>query len=91
MTISSLAKMLVGVNNVVVENLDFSADDNEIIISARPYKRDQCRCGICGRKGMVLLYSNFPGQGTNQDSLKTLKKRLCGCRCICPGKASRNI
>ena len=50
MTISSLAKMLVGVNNVVVENLDFSADDNEIIISARPYKRDQCRCGICGRK-----------------------------------------
>ena len=33
-TISSLAKMLVGVNNVVVENLDFSADDNEIIISA---------------------------------------------------------
>ena len=50
MTISSLAKMLVGVNNVVVEHLDFSADDNEIIISARPYKRDQCRCGICGRK-----------------------------------------
>ena len=49
-TISSLAKMLVGVNNIVVENLDFSADDNEIIISARPYKRDQCRCGICGRK-----------------------------------------
>ena len=26
-TISSLAKMLVGVNNMVVENLDFSADD----------------------------------------------------------------
>ena len=50
MTISSLAKMLVGVNNIVVENLDFSADDNEIVISARPYKRDQCRCGICGRK-----------------------------------------
>ena len=49
-TISSLAKMLVGVNNMVVENLDFSADDNEIVISARPYKRDQCRCGICGRK-----------------------------------------
>ena len=49
-TISSLAKMLVGVNNIVVENLDFSADKNEIIISARPYKRDQCRCGICGRK-----------------------------------------
>ena len=49
-TISSLAKMLVGVNNIVVENLDFSANDNEIVISARPYKRDQCRCGICGRK-----------------------------------------
>ena len=49
-TISSLAKMLVGVNNIVVENLDFSANDNEIVISARLYKRDQCRCGICGRK-----------------------------------------
>ena len=50
MTISSLAKMLVGVNNIVIENLDFSADGHEIIISARPYKRDQCRCGICSRK-----------------------------------------
>ena len=43
MTISSLAKMLVGVNNIVVENLDFSANDNEIVISAKPYKRDQCK------------------------------------------------
>ena len=50
MTISSLAKMLVGVNNIVVENLDFFSDNNKIVISARPYKRDQCRCGICGRK-----------------------------------------
>ena len=49
-TISSLSKMLVGVNNIVVENLDFSAEDNEIVIRARPYKRDLCRCGICGRK-----------------------------------------
>lgn len=52
MTISSLAKMLVGVNNIAVENLDFSANDNEIIISVRPYKRDHCRCGICGRKAL---------------------------------------
>ena len=42
--------MLVGVNNIVVNNLDYSADANEIVISARPYKRDRCRCGICGRK-----------------------------------------
>ena len=57
-TISSLAKMLVGVNNIVVENLDFSADDNEIVISARPYKRDQCRCGICGRKAPRYDWGN---------------------------------
>ena len=54
MTISSLAKMLVGVNNIVVENLDFSANDNEIVISVRPYKRDQCRCGICVSANNVI-------------------------------------
>ena len=58
MTISSLAKMLVGVNNIVVENLDFSANDNEIVISVRPYKRDQCRCGICGRKAPRYDWGN---------------------------------
>ena len=32
MTISSLAKMLVGVNNIVVENLDFFSDNNKYLL-----------------------------------------------------------
>ena len=57
-TISSLAKMLVGVNNIVVENLDFSANDNEIVISARPNKRNQCF--------RVFLYPRHPYPGRRQ-------------------------
>ena len=52
MTISSLAKCISGVNRMVVENVEIeSAETNPIvIISARPTKRDSCRCGICGKK-----------------------------------------
>ena len=49
-TISSLAKMIIGVNSMVVENLDVSEKGDQIIIQARPYKRDMCRCGLCGKK-----------------------------------------
>lgn len=52
MTISSLAKYIAGVNRIVVENVDIENPETNpaIIISARPTKRDSCRCGICGRK-----------------------------------------
>ena len=51
MTISSLAKKLIGVNNVVVENLNLEeiSGEEQIVIQVRPHKKDQCRCGICGR------------------------------------------
>lgn len=51
MTISSLAKKLMGVNNVVVENLNLEeiSGEEQIVIQVRPHKKDQCRCGICGR------------------------------------------
>ncbi|MBO4229782.1 MAG: hypothetical protein J5938_05485 [Clostridia bacterium] len=52
MTISSLAKKLVGVNRMVVEKVEIEEFEGEasIIVKARPTKKDACRCGICGRK-----------------------------------------
>ena len=52
MTISSLAKIIAGVNRMVVENVEIETHEINptIIISVRPTKRDSCRCGICGKK-----------------------------------------
>ena len=52
MTVSSLAKKLVGVNDIVIENVELEATSagEQIVIRARPRKNAQCRCGICGRK-----------------------------------------
>lgn len=52
MTISSLAKLIVGVNRMVVEKVEIenSEADFSLIVSVRPTKRDSCRCGICGKK-----------------------------------------
>ena len=51
MTISSLAKKLIGVNNVVIKNFNLEeiSGEEQIVIQVRPHKKDQCRCGICGR------------------------------------------
>ena len=89
-TISSLAKMLVGVNNIVVENLDFSANDNEIVISARPYERDRCRCGICGRKAPRYDCGNGLRRWRAMDignSQSELFRAWCRCTAISLGKA----
>ena len=52
MTISSLSKMVLGVKNIVVEKVEAeqSGESMQLIIHARPHKRDMCRCGICGQK-----------------------------------------
>ena len=52
MTISSLAKIIVGVNRMVVENveIEYPEINPTLIISVRPTKKDSCRCGICGKK-----------------------------------------
>ena len=52
MTISSLAKIIAGVNKMVVENVEIENSENDptLIIKVRPTKKDSCRCGICGRK-----------------------------------------
>ena len=51
-TISSLAKIIVGVNRMVVENveIEYPEINPTLIISVRPTKKDSCRCGICGKK-----------------------------------------
>ena len=52
MTISSIAKKLIGVNRCIIEKIDVEAEAGveQLVIKARPYKCDRCCCGICGRK-----------------------------------------
>ena len=52
MTVSSLAKKIVGVNNIVVENVDLetTARGEQLVIRARPWKSRQKRCSVCGKK-----------------------------------------
>lgn len=52
MTTSSIAKKLIGVNRCTIENIDIEVEAGveQLVIKARPYKCDRCRCGICGRK-----------------------------------------
>ena len=52
MTISSLAKFIVGVNQMVVENMEIETLETNptLIISVRPTKHESSRCPICGKK-----------------------------------------
>ena len=50
MRINKLAKMMVGVENVVVEGVEFDDARRAIVIDARPHRPQGCRCGKCGRK-----------------------------------------
>ena len=52
MTIPSIAKTLLGVKNIHVESMDMEISDGKpaLVIHARPYKREICRCGICGKE-----------------------------------------
>ena len=51
-TVSSLSKIILGVKNIVVEKVEIEECnlDSQLIISARPHKRDMCRCSVCGQK-----------------------------------------
>ena len=52
MTVSSLAKMIIGVNDIVVENVDLetTAKGEQLVIRARPWKSSQKRCSVCGKE-----------------------------------------
>ena len=52
MTITSIAKKIIGVNRCAIEKIELETVESaeQLVIKARPYKHDRCRCGICGRK-----------------------------------------
>lgn len=50
MRMARLAKMLIGVEDVVVEGMEFDDGRQAVVIDARPYKPHACECGRCGRK-----------------------------------------
>ena len=70
MTISSLAKIIVGVNRMVVENVEIEHPEINptLIISVRPTKKDSCRCGICGKKCRGYDQGNGKRQDQTDDS-----------------------
>ena len=52
MTISSLLKKVLGVKPIVIESVEIERVDEakQLVIQARPTKRESKRCGICGKK-----------------------------------------
>lgn len=50
MHVKSLAKMLIGVDDVVVEDVSFDEEIQSLVIDARPYRAHALECGRCGRK-----------------------------------------
>ena len=51
-TVSSLAKKIIGVNNIVVEKVDLETTEKgeQLVIRARPWKIAQKRCSVYGRE-----------------------------------------
>jgi transposase len=47
---NKIAKMIVGVENMVVQDVGFDGDGRCVVISARPTAWHACECGRCGRK-----------------------------------------
>ena len=50
MHVNKIAKMLVGVDNIVVKDVDFDFYEDCLVIRARPTLWHSCECGECGRK-----------------------------------------
>ena len=50
MRISSLAKIVIGVEDVVVEGASFDETRQALVIDARPRAPQACVCGRCGRR-----------------------------------------
>lgn len=50
MRAKELVQPIIGATGIVLEDVASNAEMNEIILSLRPTKREQCRCGICHRK-----------------------------------------
>ncbi len=60
MRAKELVQAIIGSKGFVVEDISVSAEMNEIILSVRLTRREQCRCGICRRK--APLYDRGRGK-----------------------------
>lgn len=50
MRVSKIAKMLIGVESIVVQGVDYDKQRDCVVISARPSRAQARLCGKCGRK-----------------------------------------
>ena len=53
MRVDKIAKMLIGVENLVVQGVAYDEEQGCIVISARPTLPHARECGKCGRKAPV--------------------------------------
>ena len=45
-----LVRLVIGTEKVVLEDTTYAPETNKLVLSVRPTKREQCRCGVCHRK-----------------------------------------
>lgn len=45
---TSLTARLLGVEKTVIEEVWYEEEHRAVVVSVRPYKNEECRCGICG-------------------------------------------
>lgn len=50
MRTKDIIQPLVGTKNIVVKDIFLDVETNDLVISARPTKKEECRCGLCHRK-----------------------------------------
>lgn len=50
MRTKDIIRPLVGTKKIVVKDIFLDAEANDLVISARPTKKEQCRCSHCHRK-----------------------------------------
>lgn len=51
MRTKEIIQSFVGTSKIVLKDVYTDAETNAIVIKARPTKIEQCRCGLCHRKG----------------------------------------
>ena len=54
MRVDKIAKMLIGVENLVVQGVAYDEERDCIVISARPTRPHARDCGKCGKEGSGL-------------------------------------
>lgn len=81
---TSVFKKLVGVNEIIVKNVNFGYVDGEqaLIIDISPYKKDECRCPFCHKKlpkydrGCKIRYWRCPDMGDIKVYIRASVQRI---------------